>query len=449
MIGVSLLIFALSLGSVLATVPVWSQCGGQNYSGDTVCETGSVCTVQNPFYFQCLPGTATTTVTPTTTRITTVSSTTTSAPSTITGFVKTSGTRFTVNGSKYTVVGSNGYWLPLTGYSKTDVDKAFADIAASGATTVRQVTFFSFLKRSGFNEVTNANGVYFQLWNGKTPTVNTGANGLGALDIAIASAKAHGLRLIVALTNNWSDFGGMDVYTAQILGSGQSHDLFYTNPTVVAAFKAYVRTVVTRYVNEPGIMAWELANEPRCKGSNTGSSATCTPATITAWASNLSAFIKSIDSNHLVGIGDEGFYNQPGSADYPYQGGEGIDFAANLKISTIDFGTVHAYPLSWGEGAAPESWGVKWITDHAASQNATNKPVILEEFGLPDSSRNTIYTTWFSTIVNSGLAGDLIWQAGSTLTNGGQTHNDGYTIYPTDPVYALLKSHSAALKARG
>jgi hypothetical protein len=35
----------------------------------------------------------------------------------------------------------------------------------------------------GFNEVTNANGVYFQLWNGKTPTVNTGANGLGALGI--------------------------------------------------------------------------------------------------------------------------------------------------------------------------------------------------------------------------------------------------------------------------
>ncbi|KAJ7278386.1 CEL4a mannanase [Mycena rebaudengoi] len=413
MIRVSLLIFALSLGSVLATVPVWSQCGGQNYSGDTVCETGTVCTVLNPFYFQCIPGTATTTVTPTTTRSTTVSPTTTSAPSTVTGFVKTSGTRFTVNGSKYTVVGSNGYWLPLAGYSKTDVDKAFADIAASGATTVRTW---------GFNEVTSANGVYFQLWNGKTPTVNTGANGLGALDLAIASAKAHGLRLIIALTNNWSDFGGMD-----------------------AAFKAYVKTVVTRYVNEPGIMAWELANEPRCKGSNTGTSAACTPATITAWASNLSAFIKTIDSNHLVGIGDEGFYNQPGSADYPYQGGEGIDFAANLKISTIDFGTVH---LGWGEGAAPESWGVKWITDHAASQNATNKPVILEEFGIPDTSRNTIYATWLSTIVNSGLAGDLIWQAGSVLTNG-QTANDGYTIYPTDPVYALLKSHSAALKPRG
>lgn len=55
----------------------------------------------------------------------------------------------------------------------------------------------------------------------------------------------------------------------------------------------------------------------------------------------MSAYIKSIDSNHLVGIGDEGFING-GSSDYPYQGNSiGIDFAANLAISSIDFGTFH------------------------------------------------------------------------------------------------------------
>ena len=76
----------------------------------------------------------------------------------------------------------------------------------------------------------------------------------------------------------------MDVYVSQLTGS-TNHDWFYTNSTVIvssawlalikatslnmpqAAYKNYVKTFVTRYLNEPGILAWELANEPRCRGS--------------------------------------------------------------------------------------------------------------------------------------------------------------------------------------
>ena len=75
----------------------------------------------------------------------------------------------------------------------------------------------------------------------------------------------------------------------------------------------------------------------------------------------MSAFIKSIDSNHLVAVGDEGFFNQPTNPSYPYQyvpsvlvtrlrltlhyrGSEGVDFDANLAVSTIDFGTFHVSP---------------------------------------------------------------------------------------------------------
>lgn len=63
-----------------------------------------------------------------------------------------------------------------------------------------------------------------------------------------------------------SDYGGMDVYVKQILNSN-NHDLFYTDPKVQAAYKNYVKTFVSRYVDEPTIMAWELANEPRCRGT--------------------------------------------------------------------------------------------------------------------------------------------------------------------------------------
>ena len=49
----------------------------------------------------------------------------------------------------------------------------------------------------------------------------------------------------------------MDVYVSQITGS-QNHDYFYTNATVIAAYKNYVKTFVTRYLNEPTILAWEV-----------------------------------------------------------------------------------------------------------------------------------------------------------------------------------------------
>ncbi|KAJ7772277.1 glycoside hydrolase [Mycena metata] len=451
MIRSTVLVLALVIVSTLAQSPIWGQCGGVSWTGPTSCATGSACVEQSQYYSQCLPGAATTTpAPPTSTPNSPPTSTKTSATSTAsvpaqTGFVKTSGTRFTLNGAKYTLFGTNAYWLPLTQYSTADINTAFNDIVTSGATTVRTW---------GFNEVTAPTtfGAYFHLWSGSTATVNTGAT-----DTVIASAKAHGIRLIISLTNNWSDFGGMDVYTAQILGSGQPHDLFYTNPTIITAFKAYVQAVVTRYVNEPTILLnGLLANEPRCAGSNTVASANCTVATITTWASTISAFIKSIDPNHLVAIGDEGFFNEPGSHnfDFVYQGSLGIDFAANMKIPTIDFGTFHMYPSSWGEAQSTwPAWGSQWITDHATVMTSTNKPVIMEEFGIPSSdqtaaARETIYAGWYQTVLNSSLTGDLIWQAGSQLSNG-PTADDGFAIFPTDPVYPLLQSHSAALKARG
>jgi mannan endo-1,4-beta-mannosidase len=79
----------------------------------------------------------------------------------------------------------------------------------------------------------------------------------------------------------------MDRYVTQILGSGQSHNSFYTNSAVQTAYKNYIKAFVGRYANEPTIMAWQLANEPRCSG--------CT-ATLTKWASDISAvrdFLKS------------------------------------------------------------------------------------------------------------------------------------------------------------
>nr|P0CT87.1 RecName: Full=4-O-methyl-glucuronoyl methylesterase 1; AltName: Full=Glucuronoyl esterase 1; Short=GE1; Flags: Precursor [Phanerochaete chrysosporium RP-78] len=45
---------------VNAQAQEWGQCGGIGWTGATTCVSGTVCTVLNPYYSQCLPGTATT-----------------------------------------------------------------------------------------------------------------------------------------------------------------------------------------------------------------------------------------------------------------------------------------------------------------------------------------------------------------------------------------------------
>ena len=51
------------------------------------------------------------------------------------------------------------------------------------------------------------------------------------------------------------------------------------------------------------VMAWELANEPRCAADdvrNLPRSDGCTVELMTEWIDEMSTYIKSLDENHLV-----------------------------------------------------------------------------------------------------------------------------------------------------
>lgn len=45
---------------------------------------------------------------------------------------------------------------------------------------------------------------------------------LSKLDVVIKAAEDTNMKLILALTNNWADYGGMDVYTVNL--GGRYHD---------------------------------------------------------------------------------------------------------------------------------------------------------------------------------------------------------------------------------
>lgn len=63
----------------------------------------------------------------------------------------------------------------------------------------------------------------------------------------------------------------------------------------------------------------------------------------------MAAHVKSLDRNHLLEAGLEGFYGQssPQSKTLNPPGQFGTDFIANNRIPGIDFVTVHSYPDEW------------------------------------------------------------------------------------------------------
>jgi mannan endo-1,4-beta-mannosidase len=337
-------------------------------------------------------------------------------------YASVSGTLFNIDGTTQYIAGSNAYWLAFL-TSNTDVDTVFTHFKASG---------LKVLRIWGFNDVSSATSdVWFQSFSGSTPTINTGTNGLQRLDYVVSSAEAHGVKLIINFVNNWSDYGGMPLYNTFY---GTTKATWYTNTNVQTQYKAYINAVVSRYKTSTAVLAWELANEARCNG--------CATSVITNWATTISAYIKSLDSNHLVTLGDEGFMNGGGDGSYPYTAGEGVDWVANLKIPNLDFATFHLYPGSWGE---TNDWGNAWITNHAAACVAANKPCLFEEYGTP-SNHVAVETPWQQvSLATKGIAGDMFWQYGDTLSNG-QTSDDGNTIYYGSSEWtSLVTDHVASI----
>ena len=45
---------ASTSASTCTPVPKWGQCGGINYTGCKTCESGSTCTYNNDWYWQCI-----------------------------------------------------------------------------------------------------------------------------------------------------------------------------------------------------------------------------------------------------------------------------------------------------------------------------------------------------------------------------------------------------------
>src|SRR3954453_1169324 len=360
-------------------------------------------------------------------------------------FVVRTGPELRLHGKTFHFAGTNNYYLPSS--SRPMVDDELATAAAQGFDVVRTWGFLEQPK----------NGVQFQSWDSATgaPAFNDGPTGLEHLDYVIAKAGQLGLRLVIPFTNNWGDFGGMDQYVnwrADSTGSTgpRFHDSFYTDPVIRQWYKAYVDHLLNRvntitgvrYRDDPTIMTWELANEPRCKGSGGyPQSDHCTTTTLTDWAGEMTSYLKTLDHKHLVSVGDEGFFcDGPDAPDWIDNCGEGVDSIALASLPDVDGMSYHLYPDGWGNRTA--QWADDYITRHNVAAKKLGKAVMLGEFGWKDkATRNPVYQEWTNTFARTGGNGFLYWILSGSQDDGTLYPDyDGFTVYCPSPVCTTISN---------
>ena len=316
------------------------------------------------------------------------------------GFVQREDDRLVLNGERFRIVGANIYSF---GFRSAEEQGRLLDLAESFGFNVLRIWAFH-----DQSETPQDGQVCFQyLKPGEAlPEAREGPDGLGLLDNAVRLAAARGIRLILTLTNANPAYGGIPLYQ-RWLGLDRAA-AFYREPRAREAFQEWIRIVTSRYVNEPAILAWEIANEPRCPGDASGT------ARITDWIGEMSRFIRAHAPLHLIAAGDEGWFDGlPDRRGWFYDGSLGVSFEDILAIPEIDFGTCHFYPDRWAAREDPVFLGEQWIIDHLGAGVRAAKPVILEEYGLPPSpARDSAYAAWLDMVEEKDGAGDLVWMLG-------------------------------------
>ncbi len=262
---------------------------------------------------------------------------------------------------------------------------------------------------------------------------------LKGLDFLLAEMGKRKMKAVIFFSNNWEWSGGFlqylnwngliaDSVLQRKLGWGEMRDYvsqFYNCSNCMEQYEQQVKLIVNRintitkkkYTDDPSIMSWEIANEPR----------PMRPAAIEAYKKFISytaSFIRSLDQHHLITIGSEG-----------EMGSENIDvFTAVHADKNIDYATIHIWPKNWGwfkDTSIAKDFDevVKKTTDyiakHASVAKQMNKPLVVEEFGLPrnghsfslaasTSFRDRYYTSIFDQLLKDAqqhgvIAGANFW----------------------------------------
>ncbi|MAO64133.1 MAG: hypothetical protein CL666_03970 [Balneola sp.] len=343
------------------------------------------------------------------------------APPSFGSFVEVHNSNFVVDGEILRFAGTNAYYLP--NYEKLNpavVTRALDLFRDTGISVIRMWGFYDGYdcgysqNDANENVIQTAPGVYSE-------------SALQDLDNVIAQGKERGIGFIIPFINFWDELGGVCQYNTWAGASDPSTNMafFMSNSDTQKWYKDYINMLLNRvntvtgvaYKDEPAIVAWQIMNE----GRNPGASATI----LRDWYQEIAQYIKSIDPNHLVSTGEEGFDEGTPSVysvgeysnTYTLRADVGSSYVMNTSIPEIDFGNAHWYPSEYGFGVEMDNDLLQaqraWLSDHKKIAESSGKPFIIGEYGFPgwaDERVSTMYSALYKHAEFIQLDGNLLWQ---------------------------------------
>ncbi len=251
-----------------------------------------------------------------------------------------------------------------------------------------------------------------------------------ALDLVIARASAHGLRLVLVLGNQWDEVAGARTYVEWSgLPAPRSADArFFTHAPTLALYATHVAQTLERvssldglrYGDHSTIAGWELLNEPRGEGLDRSGHA------VREWIDQVGRRVRArLGGSQWITTGEEGLdVSLEGRDAWFWLGARAswlyrarTSFALNARSPFVDHPSVHLYPETWGVRASHvEEAGVRMLRESAAIARREGKRLFVGELGVRNrgaiaevAQRRAILRRWLEVADDEGAVAVGPW----------------------------------------
>jgi mannan endo-1,4-beta-mannosidase len=310
-------------------------------------------------------------------------------------FVSANGAHFSQKGSSYYIVGSNMWYGGYLGSAGKVGDRArlVKELDSLQAMGINNLRVLAVSEKAEHN-------------SGVKPATTNGFGQhdeelLAGTDFLVAEMAKRNMTVVLYLNNYWQWSGGMTQYMSWIDGKpaqdpnvtndwegfmAQSAS-FYQSKKAQTEWRKTIKKIVTRtntitgksYVNDPTILSWQLANEPRAGNWKVSAKE---KEIYVKWVNDTAKYIHELDKNHMVSTGAEGLMGAVNDEKL---------YSDTHASPYVDYLTYHLWIRNWGwfdQKKPEETWAVgmekanTYLNVHIDIANKLHKPIVLEEFGL-------------------------------------------------------------------